>query len=144
MSGILVLLLRVVMAVCLYAFLGLVIFLVWKDLRQQGAAAARQQIPPLSLQVQGEGSQREFIIRNAEAVIGRDPGCDVWLDDSTISARHARLRYHHKQWWLEDLNSTNGTMLNDQPVRQSAVLDSSDRITCGSFELRLQEAPINP
>jgi pSer/pThr/pTyr-binding forkhead associated (FHA) protein len=45
---------------------------------------------------------------------------------------------------LEDLNSTNGTMLNDQPVRQSAVLDSGDRITCGSFELRLQEAPSIP
>ena len=103
MSGILVLLLRVVMAVSLYAFLGLVIFLVWKDLRQQGTAAARQQIPPLTLQVQGEGSRREFIIRNAEAVIGRDPGCEVRLEDSTISARHARLRYHHKQWWLEDL-----------------------------------------
>jgi pSer/pThr/pTyr-binding forkhead associated (FHA) protein len=144
MSGILVLLLRVVMAVSLYAFLGLVIFLVWKDLRQQGTAAARQQIPPLTLQVQGEGSRREFIIRNAEAVIGRDPGCEVRLEDGTISARHARLRYHHKQWWLEDLNSTNGTMLNDQPVRQSAVLDSGDRITCGSFELRLQEAPSIP
>ncbi len=142
MSGILVLILRVVMAVCLYAFLGFVIYIVWKDLRQHADVAARIRIPLLILQVEGESETPHYEIHSPEAFIGRDPGCEVFVEEGTLSARHARLSYHHKQWWLEDLHSTNGSRLNDQPVHQPAVFDSGDRISCGSvhFLIRVESA----
>jgi hypothetical protein len=142
MSGILVLTLRVVMAVCLYCFLGFVIYLIWKDLRQKADVAAKVRVPLLTLQVDEAVETPVVQIHSPEAFIGRDPGCEVFVKEGTLSARHARLSYHHKQWWLEDLHSTNGTRLNDQPVHQPVVIDSGDKVSCGSvrFLIRVDSA----
>ncbi len=60
-----------------------------------------------------------FICRQADNVIGRDKG-DVVLgrlpDGGKVSARHARLFQRSGQWWIEDLGSTNGTLVNGQPL----------------------------
>jgi pSer/pThr/pTyr-binding forkhead associated (FHA) protein len=61
--------------------------------------------------------------------------CDIPLPDETVSARHARLTYHHGQWWLEDLGSTNGTHLNDELLSVPTVLTSGDEIRCGNSRL---------
>lgn len=68
----------------------------------------------------------------AEISIGRDPGCDIPIFDETISARHAQLTYHHNQWWLEDLTSTNGTRLNAARITTPTVITSGDEIQCGN------------
>ncbi len=63
-----------------------------------------RKIPPISLTLTltGQVSQiRRFI--QAEVTIGRDPACECPVADEAVSARHARLSYHHNQWWLEDL-----------------------------------------
>jgi len=39
-----------------------------------------------------------------DVLIGRDIACNCCLDDLTVSAQHARLSYHHGQWWVEDCN----------------------------------------
>lgn len=141
MSGVVMLILRVVMAVCLYAFIGLVIFLVWKDLRQQADLASRTHTPPVFLRGIEPYSGLSFTLRNSESFIGRDPSCDAFIEDSTLSARHARISYHHKQWWVEDLQSTNGTCLNDHPLLQPAVLESGDRLTCGNISFTIKMRP---
>jgi len=143
LSGILVFLLRGMMAICLFAFVGFVIYVVWKDLRQQATAASRVKIPNLNLEVEGRTELKRISVETPEAFIGRDPGCEVHLDESTLSARHARLSYHHKQWWLEDMHSTNGSFLNEQPVLNPTVLDDGDRITCGNVTLlvHVQQVP---
>jgi len=68
----------------------------------------------------------------SEITLGRDPGCDVPLTDDTASTRHAQLSYHHNQWWLEDIASTNGTFLNEAAVNMPTVITSGDEIICGS------------
>jgi pSer/pThr/pTyr-binding forkhead associated (FHA) protein len=82
-----------------------------------------------------DGSQRLFSMR--EVLIGRDPACEMILDDPTVSNRHARLSYHHGQWWLEDLQSTNGTFLNNEPIAAPLVVTSGDVVRCGQVELTL-------
>ncbi|HQU36847.1 MAG TPA: FHA domain-containing protein, partial [Anaerolineales bacterium] len=72
--------------------------------------------------------------------------CDVSLMDETLSAQHARITYHHRQWWLEDLNSTNGTSLNENPLTTPTVVISEDEFKCGnvSFVIRIDtEEPIS-
>ena len=139
MSGIFVLGLRILMTVCLYAFIGFIVYLIWKDLRQQAAIASRSKIPLLTLQLQDHEPEVLFRIDQSESFIGRDPGCEIHIEDQTLSARHARLSYHHKQWWVEDLHSTNGTWLNDLPLLQTAVLDANDTLTCGEVHLLIQK-----
>jgi pSer/pThr/pTyr-binding forkhead associated (FHA) protein len=59
--------------------------------------------------------------------------------DEAMSAHHARVTFHHSQWWLEDLNSTNGILLNQQKLTTPAVVISGDEFKCGNtiFSIRL-------
>ena len=56
-----------------------------------------------------------------ELVVGRDADCDVTLDAPLISRRHARLRRTGSSWFIEDLDSRNGTSLNGEAVKQAPI-----------------------
>jgi pSer/pThr/pTyr-binding forkhead associated (FHA) protein len=132
MSGPVVLVLRLLLAVSLYAFLGWAFLSLWRDISQQGALLASRKIPPISLSISRDGPApqvRHFV--QPDVTIGRDPACECPVDDEAISARHARLSYHHNQWWLEDLNSTNGTLLNLEKLALPTVIISEDEFKCG-------------
>ena len=84
--------------------------------------------------------QREITSRRV--VIGRSKDCDVQITDPNASRRHAELRQEGAAYWVVDLDSTNGTMVNGRRTTR-AKLDSGDVITIGStdlvFERRLLE-----
>ena len=65
------------------------------------------------------------------AVLGRGDQADIVLEDSFASSRHARLAPHGDVIVLEDLGSTNGTYLNDEPLRGPQPLHPGDRIRIG-------------
>ena len=138
MSAPIVLALRLILAATLYFFLGWVLFTLWKDLQQQGTQLAIKRIPGISLSVAlGENIlQRHF--SQSEITVGRDPNCDLPLQDERVSAHHARLAYHHGQWWLEDLNSTNGTLLNNERLSIPAVVMTGDDFQCGNATLTIR------
>jgi pSer/pThr/pTyr-binding forkhead associated (FHA) protein len=136
MSGLIVLVLRILLALALYAFLGWALWTIWQDLRQTGSQAAAQKVRVIRLEVQIRN--RPVVYRSfsqPEVTLGRDPVCDVPVDDDAVSARHARLSFHHGQWWIEDLVSTNGTRLNHEKLTTATVLTSGDQITCGKVHL---------
>lgn len=136
MSATLVLILRLVLAACLYAFLIWAFTALWRGVREQSLALSARRIPSLDLNIQtDDGPFTRHTFQSAEIMIGRDPVCAVTLTDNGISARHARLSYHHGQWWLEDLGSTNGTRLNQSLVQVPTVLVSGDQIECGRTAL---------
>jgi hypothetical protein len=134
MSGIIFLILRFLVALALFTFLGFVLWTLWRDLRRQEEALSARRLPPIQVSL-ADGSQRRF--STPEVVIGRDLACEMLLDDPTVSNRHARLSYHHGQWWLEDLHSTNGTFLNGEAVASPLVVTSGDIVLCGQVELQL-------
>jgi pSer/pThr/pTyr-binding forkhead associated (FHA) protein len=135
MSATLLLILRLALTAALYLFLGWALWILWQDLRQHSANLQVNQAPALVLRLENEGELQTFRFTTVEILIGRDPACECCLDHKTISARHARLVYHHTQWWVEDLNSKNGTFLNAVPVSTPLVLSSGDRLQCGACSL---------
>lgn len=142
MSAPIVLALRLIAAAALYAFLGWALYALWQDVRGQGRALASRRVPGVQLTMRherGETTQKYFF--QPKIVFGRDPGCDIYLADETVSTVHAQLTYHHNQWWLEDLASTNGTMLNDAAVKMPTVITSGDEIQCGATRLAVAIAP---
>ncbi|GAB4503757.1 MAG: FHA domain-containing protein [Anaerolineales bacterium] len=147
MSATIVLALRLILALTLYAFLGWALWTMWRDLHARGGLLAARKIPGLT--VTGGVAHlppRSWFFSQAEIVIGRDQHCDIVLPDETVSQRHARLSYHHAQWWLEDLGSTNGTRLNGQALNTPTVIIHDDEIECGKacLTIRLGNNPANP
>ncbi len=135
MSGTIALVLRVLLVIALYAFIGYAVFVVWRDLQRQAFQVNSRKIPSvgLSWRLDGKTVEHQFLL--PEIMIGRDPSTDCVILDDTISARHARLAFHHNQWWLEDLGSTNGTFLNDEPLEIPTVIVSGDEFRCGQVNL---------
>jgi pSer/pThr/pTyr-binding forkhead associated (FHA) protein len=76
-----------------------------------------------------DATQKSFT--KAELIIGREPDCDFQIADDAVSTRHARLSYRYLQWWVEDLQSTNGTYLNDQRVETATVIIKGDELHIG-------------
>ena len=137
MSGVILLILRIILVASLYAFVGWSVWLLWQDLSKQSRMLAAHQPPLLSLERDIEGDPQPVRFRTTELVIGRDPACDYTISNSTVSARHTRLAFRSGQWWVEDLQSTNGTFLNQEQVSEPIVITNGDRIRCGQVTLRL-------
>ncbi len=136
MSGLIVLALRLLLAAALYGFLGWALITLWREIQRQSYTLATRRTPGISLSVRdGDAPPTIRYFSQPDITLGRDPGCDVPLTDDTISTRHAQLKYHHGQWWLEDLASMNGTTLNDIAVTMPTVLTSGDEIQCGRTRL---------
>lgn len=138
MSGSIVLIARLLATIALYGFLAWAFIFLYREIQRQGAALSNRRVPGISVMVKqpgGRGALKYF--NQAEIAIGRDPGCDISLTDDTVSARHAHLTFHHNQWWLEDLASTNGTRLNGLPVETPTVITSGDEIQCGGAGLNV-------
>jgi len=132
MTALLVLILRIALAIALYAFLGRIFLTLWQDLKQQGEFLSFQKkagIHIAAIMDNGKDIQRRFV--QSEVTIGRDPNCDFPVMDEAISAHHVKISYHHSQWWLEDLGSTNGTFIGKNQVMVPTVLITSDQFKCG-------------
>jgi len=144
MSGTVFLILRILLTLSLYAFLGIFFIMLWRDLKQHARQLSDRQAPALKLIRLESGNVQQFT--KAEINIGRDPACECVIPDKTVSTRHARLIFHHKHWWLEDLGSTNGTFLNDEPVSLAIIITSGDQLRCGqvAFTISIGKAGEGP
>jgi FHA domain len=138
MSATLLLALRVAMAVLLYAFLAWALFLLLRDLRYESEKVRASQHARITLILETEPEARRYKFNQTEILVGRDPLCDVQIDESSVSSQHARLSFHHNQWWVDDLKSRNGTLLNDELVTTAVVLTNNDKIRCGGATLQVK------
>jgi pSer/pThr/pTyr-binding forkhead associated (FHA) protein len=132
MIGVIVLILRILLTAALYLFLILIMYTIWRDLHQQVKKTAENQIPGLVLVDPLSQKDYSTFAGQKEVLIGRKPDCSLVVDKENISATHAALTYHHKQWWISDLNSTNGTFLNDDRLSEPTVIMAGDQIRCGN------------
>lgn len=138
MIPLLVLILRILAIAALFAFLGWAMLTLYRDLRFQSQMVTTQKIPPITLSLASDSEATRKIFTSADIVIGRDNTCDFIVPDETVSARHARLNYRYLQWWVEDLQSTNGTYLNDERVETSTIIINGDEIRIGQIALQIE------
>jgi len=142
-----VLVLRFALAIALYAFLGWAFYTLLQELKQQGDKLSTQKKPSITIFFsidRKKESQKYFT--QAEIMIGRDTHCDLSVMDEALSAHHARITHHHGQWWLEDLNSRNGTFLNREKLNTPAVIITGDQFKCGNtfFDIRVDVEEVPP
>lgn len=128
--------LRILLTVSLYVFLAWAIYTIWRELRVANQMISTRQIPELTLR-QPDTNAEPVSFAQSEIIIGRDPDCSYPILDETVSAHHLRLSYHHNQWWVEDLHSTNGSLLNDERITTPTVIMSGDDLRCGKVRLQL-------
>ncbi|AHK78544.1 signal peptide protein [Ectothiorhodospira haloalkaliphila] len=100
---------------------------------------AMKSLPRLIINT-GETLRGTVALGNKPITIGRRPDNDIRLDNLAVSGYHAQLIPLLNDIILEDLNSTNGTLVNDQSVRKRVLLEG-DRIAIGSHELLFTRVP---
>jgi pSer/pThr/pTyr-binding forkhead associated (FHA) protein len=135
MSGPILLILRILMALSLYAFLVGVLLILWQDMKRQSNLFSIRKIQPIKLVNLTEENDQSYQFSTPEVSLGRDSASDCQLNDDTVSAKHAHLSYHHSNWWITDLDSKNGTYLNQDEVKEPHVLTSGDKLQCGQVVL---------
>ncbi len=79
---------------------------------------------------------------NTEAVLGRQPGCDILIDVGAVSRRHAKVLREGDDFYVEDLQSRNGTFLNDQKLEFRRLLKHNDEVRVCDVEFIFQLDPL--
>ena len=74
------------------------------------------------------------VVSAPRAVLGRSRECDVRLPDANSSRRHAEIRYEDETWWIVDLGSTNGTLVNGKRAKRERLREG-DVVTLGSTDI---------
>jgi len=90
--------------------------------------------PALIVRSGGGRSGESFEPQGDRTTIGRSPECGIFLDDVTVSRKHAELVQRDGRWVIEDGGSLNGTFVNRKRV-ESAELDDGDEIQIGKYRL---------
>ena len=105
------------------------------SLSSLSAAKGRSKLVPCLVSFNGDSLDLVFRLSKDSAVIGRDGQSDILLSKEGVSRQHARIDRHNHSFMLTDLQSLNGTIVNDEPIEQ-VVLQDGDRIVLGNTELR--------
>ncbi|MEM9204077.1 MAG: FHA domain-containing protein [Actinomycetota bacterium] len=167
MSDQLLLILRVGLLALVYLTFFRVLRAVWVELRTESrvvvaaplvvpasntspAPVSATATPPAGAAVDGGGlsAARLVVLAPAplagtvfdlqtETTIGRAAGCGVMVDDPRVSKLHARLFHSGGRWVVEDLGSTNGTLLNGNVLDLAKNVGPGDRIQVGEHVLEL-------
>lgn len=82
----------------------------------------------------GPNAGSTFLLDAEVTRAGRSPDSDVFLDDVTVSRRHAEIRRQQDGWYVHDLGSLNGTYVNRERVEMTK-LASGDELQIGRFKL---------
>ena len=141
-----ILALRIVAVVLLYLFILGVVALMWRDWRavsQQVRAVRWSAALPLGRLLVVDGGGTDLLPGQAFPLavathLGRSPSNTIMIDDPFASTEHASLVQRGGRWWLEDLGSKNGTLLNGERLTGPAIVATGDEIGIGGVRFRIE------
>jgi len=90
--------------------------------------------PALVVRSGGGRAGETFLLGDEETTIGRSPDCDIFLDDVTVSRRHAVVAREGNRLEIRDLGSLNGTFLNRHRT-EAGPLSDGDELQIGKYRL---------
>jgi pSer/pThr/pTyr-binding forkhead associated (FHA) protein len=90
--------------------------------------------PALVVRSGGGRVGEAFLLERERTTVGRSPDCDIFLDDVTVSRRHAVVVQQSGRFVIEDEGSLNGTFLNRRRI-ESAELSDDDQLQIGKYRL---------
>jgi FHA domain/zinc-ribbon domain len=101
-------------------------------------SVAFEDIPPgagLLLVKRGPGAGSRFVLASDSTSAGRHPDSDIFLDDVTVSRRHAEVVRRGEGFAVRDVGSLNGTYLNRERIETEQPLENGDELQIGRFKL---------
>ncbi|MBI4320768.1 MAG: FHA domain-containing protein [Chloroflexi bacterium] len=132
--------LRILFVVLLYAFLFQVVLVILKDLRTRSSSTESQlaefgRLVVLECGFEGVLRDQSFGLEPVTS-IGRSAGNTIVLPDTVVSSQHALIAAHDGEWVIEDLRSTNGTYVNRHAISGPTPLRLGDVIQIGRTRLK--------
>jgi serine phosphatase RsbU (regulator of sigma subunit) len=88
--------------------------------------------------IKGPNIGHRYALDQAGTLIGRQPEAAIYLDSLAVSRQHARVLWDHNGWFVEDLNSSNGTYVNGHRLTARAPLTDRDVLQIGPYVLHLE------
>jgi pSer/pThr/pTyr-binding forkhead associated (FHA) protein len=138
--------LRLLATIILYIFLGFAFYLIWRDLKQ--AQEQQSVVPPPratdQLRVIAAAEGQPLVVGQTlplqpAMLLGRGPENTIEVNDANaLTTGQVRLSQKNGVWWLEDLDSENGTKLNHLPLSKPTPLSNGDIIEIGQVCFRLE------
>jgi hypothetical protein len=146
--NVVILILRFAAAAILYLLLLGAVIVMWRDWR--AVAQRSEQVRETAARALGrlvviEGGKTELLPGQSFPLsvvtgMGRALSNTVIVEDAFSSSEHALLSLRNNRWWLEDLDSRNGTRLNGERLNAPAIVATGDEIGIGTVRLRLELA----
>ncbi len=129
---------RLLFLLMLYLFLFGIARMLLRDL----SAASREPTTELGrlavvASPAGEPAEGSTLALDAITTLGRDVNNAIVVDDPFASAQHAVLTFRGRTWYVEDLDSTNGTFVNGSPIEGASPIGYGDEVQIGRVRLRL-------
>ena len=104
-----------------------------------GTIMAEEINQPLGMRLRKKDDLSTLIeLSNGEVILGRSAECTIVIEDSTVSARHARIYTYLTVSYIEDLDSSNGTFINELKI-QKHILKPDDIIRLGKYQLLIDK-----
>lgn len=135
--------LRILSALLLLALVGVLFLVLWSDFSNATAEveASRRVYGYLIGLKDMNGTYTpsgEMYPLLPTTTLGRAPTNTIRLDDQFASSEHAMVILRSGVWWLEDINSSNGTNLNGLTINQPVIVTNGDIINIGTHHFRLE------
>lgn len=129
-----------VFTVIIYVFILFVIRLIYLDVKKMSRFEdnsiddmACASLRPMKSKIKLTSPLKRRYSIYGEAVIGRNPECDIVISEKFVSQKHVIIWYEDGEWYIEDLGSRNGTYVNGQRLRSEVILDTQDEISVGGL-----------
>lgn len=128
---------KIIIIAIVYIIILFALKIMYKDIKSGGSRRTSSRKKTFGLEVVDPGNNQNLrkgsvIPISREVTIGRRDDNSVIMREGYVSGHHARIYLRNTEYIMEDLNSTNGTVLNDQKVEKKVYIKSGDEIKIGS------------